>query len=388
MKATIFALIALAVGVAAGVAWTRNEFSREVTPVEVTLATGPGSETRPVAKIGPKVTIVNGERHDFGRMDRNAHGKHAYIVRNDGDAPLELKTGQPSCGVCIKIFAVANPILQPNERTEVKIEWDVKTSGAEFEQSGPLETNDANRKSVHLSIHGHVIDNVRSDRPDVHFSDLSPNESALATVNIYAFRDPDFKIEKFDHGKPDFEDKLNVSFAPLTSDELAKEPNAKAGQKMTIEVKPGLPQGNFEETITVTTNQSIDPLSIRVLGNVATDILLMGPNVNRERSQVNLGTFSQKDGKKHTMFLIVKGPYREETKIEIESYEPKVDFSAKLGEPIRDTEKTIRYPIVIEVPPGATPVTRTEGSQAEIHVKTTHPEVKEMTIKVRYVVKE
>jgi hypothetical protein len=387
MRATIFALLALAVGIAAGIGWTRQEFSREVVPVEVSLATG-AATVKPAARIGPKVTIVNGERHDFGKMDRNAHGKHAFIVRNDGDAPLELSTGQPSCGVCVKVFAVANPVLQPNERTEVKIEWDVKTSEKEFEQSGPLNTNDPNRKSVHLSIHGHVIDNVRSDRPDVHFSDLSPNESATATVNIYAYRESEFKIEKFEHGKLDLAEHLNVSFAPLSSDELAKEPNAKSGQKMTIDVKPGLPQGQFDENITVTTNQSIDPLTIRVIGNVATDILLMGPNVNRERSQVNLGAFSQKDGKKHTVFLIVKGPHRDDTKVEIESYEPKIDFSAKLGEPIRDTEKTIRYPITIEVPPGATPVTRTEGSQAQIHVKTTHPEVKELTIKVRYVVKE
>src|SRR5262245_29615225 len=342
MKATIFALVGLSVGILAGIGWTRKEFSREVVPVEVSLAAVGSSNARPAPKIGPKVTIVNGERHDFGSMDRNAHGKHAWIVRNDGDAPLELETGSPSCGVCIKVVTVSNPVLQPNERTEVKIEWDVKTSDAEFEQSGPLKTNDSNRKSVHLSIHGHVIDNVRADRPDVHFSDLSPNETATASVNIYAFRDADLVVEKHEHQKLAIAEHLNVSFSPLETADLAKEPRAKGGQKMTIEVKPGLPQGSFEDTISVTTNQSVDPLTIRVIGNIASDILLMGPNVNREQSIVNLGTFSQKEGKKHTIFLIVKGPHRNETKVEIESIEPKTDFSAKLGDPIRDTEKTIR----------------------------------------------
>jgi hypothetical protein len=181
---------------------------------------------------------------------------------------------------------------------------------------------------------------------------------------------------------------LSVSFAPLTSEELAKEPRAKDGVKMTVEVKPGLPQGDFDGTISVTTNQSSDPVTVKVIGNIASDILLMGPSVVRERMLVTLGAVPQKDGKKLTIFLLVKGPHREDTKVEIASVEPTVDFSVKLGEPIRDTSKTIRYPIVMEVPPGAAPVTRGEGNYAKIHVKTTHPEIKEMTINVRYVVKE
>ena len=387
MKAPLFSLIALAVGIAAGIGWTRQEFSREVIPVDITL-TPTGQRVNPAIKIGPKVTIVNSERHDFGSMDRNAHGKHAFIVRNDGDAPLNLTTGQPSCGVCIKVFTVAKSTLQPGERTEVHIEWDVKTSDNEFEQSGPLETNDPIRKSVRLSLHGHVIDNVRTDRPDVHFHDLSPSETASASVNIYTFRDADLQIEKHDGNNPQVGKFLNVSFGPLSLEDLAREPKAKGGLKMNIEVKPGLPQGDFQDTISITTNQSSDPLTVRVIGNIASDILLMGPNLDRERSVVGLSAFSQKDGKKQTIFLIVKGPHRDDTKVQIESFEPTTDFSAKLGEPIRDTLKTIRYPIVIEVPPGAKPVTRTEGSHAQIHITTTHPEVKELTIKVRYIVKE
>src|SRR5262249_43727456 len=114
----------------------------------------------------------------------------------------------------------------------------------------------------------------------------------------------------------------------------------------------------------------------------------MGPNVVREKSLVGLGAISQNIGKKHTIFLIVKGPHREDTKVNLETSEPAKEFTARLGEPIRDSAKTIRYPIIIEVPPGATPVTRMEGTYANVHVTTTHPDVKEIDIKVRYVVKE
>jgi hypothetical protein len=388
MKATVFSLIALALGIATGIAWTRQEFSHEAVPVDLTpVVTAPdGTPSRP--KIGPKVTIVNSERHDFGAMERNAHGKHAYIVRNDGDAPLTLKTGMPSCGVCIKVFAVAKPTLAPGERTEVHIEWDVKTGDAKFEQSGPLETNDPLRPSVHLSLTGTVIDNVRVDRQDVHFHDLSPSESATASVNVYAFKDEELKIESSDFGNPRVAKFLDTKIEPLTAAELASEPKAKSGYKVTIDVKPGLPQGDFEDTLQITTNQSTEPLSVKVIGNIASDILLMGPNVYREKSLINLPAISQKTGKQHTVFLIVKGPHREETNVVIDSTEPKKDFSATLGEPIHDTAKTKRYPITIEIPAGAAAGTYGDGSYAHIHVKTTHPEIKDIDIRVRYVVRE
>jgi hypothetical protein len=388
MKATVFSLVALALGIVTGVAWTRQEFSHEALPVDLTQETNSADGIPARPRIGPKITIVNSERHDFGAMDRNAHGRHDYIVRNDGDAPLKLECGQPSCGVCIKIFSVAKPVLGPGERTEVHIEWDVKTGDARFEQSGPLNTNDPLRPSVHLSLTGQIIENVRLDHPDVHFHDLSPTESASAGVNIYGYRADELKIESSSFGNPRYAKFLDVKFEPLTDSELAREPKAKTGMKATIDVKPGLPQGDFEDTLTINTNQSTDPLTVKVIGNVASDILVMGSNVYREKSLVDLKDVGQGTGKKHTIYLIVKGPHREETDVIIESVEPKNYFSATLGEPVHDTPKTTRYPITIEIPPGAAPGTYGDGSYGHIHVKTTHPEIKDIDIRVRYVVRE
>ena len=384
MKATIFAVAALAGGIAIGLWMNNREFANEVLPVDVR----PASATAGAIKIGPKITIVNGERHDFGTMDRNAHGKHAWIVRNDGDAPLKLSTGQPSCGVCIKVFSVAKEVLQPGEKTEVNVEWDVKTGDAEFEQSGPLNTNDKNRETVTLYIRGHVLDTVRLDRTDLHFHDLSADESATGSVNIYAFRDADLKVEKYEFNDSKVREHINVSFAPLPSEEIEKEPRAKGGLKMTLEVRPGLPYGDFEDTLSITTNQYDEPLTVRVFGNIASDVLLVGPNVTRDKLMVGLGAIPQSAGKKHTVYILVKGPHRDDTQVKIDSIEPTVDFSAKLGEPIRDSAKIVRYPLTIEVPAGARPVTRMDALSAKINISTTHPEVKKLPIKVRYVVKE
>jgi len=147
MKAVLSVVVAAVAGVAVGWSLTQREFASEALPVDLE-ASGP-AVPREAAPIGPKITVVNGERHDFGTMDRGSHGRHAFLIRNDGDAPLTLATGQPSCSVCIKVFRATKERLEPGEKAEVIIEWDAVTGETEFEQSGPVNTNDPARPTVH-----------------------------------------------------------------------------------------------------------------------------------------------------------------------------------------------------------------------------------------------
>jgi hypothetical protein len=388
MKATLLALVALAAGCGIGFFLTQQEFAHDVLPVDPVSAGSSASSAK--AKIGPKATVVNTERHDFGTMDRSEHRTHDFLVRNDGDATLTLTTGQPSCGVCVKVFRVDKSQVEPGGTATVRIEWEAKPGEVEFEQSGPLNTNDPLRPTIQLTIRGRVIDTVRADRGEVNFADISTNQSSTATVNIYGFRSPELKVEKFDLTAADIAPYFNVTFAPLAAEELAKEKDAKAGLKMSIEVKPGLPIGQFRQIIVVTTNQDAQTAqSINVTGNVASDILLAGPRVDSAEMLVGLGTVQRNTAAKHTVYLRVKGPHRDQTQIRIASVEPVTEFSATLGEPNRENPKVVLYPLTIEVPAGARPVNHMfEGAYAKVHLATTHPDVKELTINVRYMVRE
>jgi Protein of unknown function (DUF1573) len=398
MKAALFAVVSLVLGIAVGLWFTQREFAYETLPIAVTpVSRSATTTTQPAAKAapapaagkrGPVAVVVNGEHHDFGTMDRNAHGAHVFQVRNNGDAPLTLLPGQPTCKCTV--FSSVKERLEPGEQTEVKIEWDVKTTSAEFEQSGPLNTNDPRRPSIQLTIHGRVSDVIRPDRFDMHFSELSANDSATGSVNIYAFRTADLKVEQHELSNPSLAPFVNVSFTPLTEDEVAREPLAKGGVKMTVDLKSGMPFGEFNNTISVRTDQNpTAPLEIHLIGNVSTDVLLSGPKTYADKLLVNLGTLSRAEATKHTVYILVKGPHRDATEVKIEKLEPNIEFKATLGDPNRDNPKIVRFPLVIEVPAQATPVSRAaDGAYALIHLATTHPDVKELTIKVRYIVKD
>lgn len=387
MKETVLALVTLAAGAAIGLVVTRQEFAHDVVPVDLNSSASKTTSAS-AEKVGPKATVLSGERHDFGSMDRNQKGNHVFVVRNDGDAPLTLSAGKPTCQCTV--FSVDKETVPPGETANVSIAWEFRTSDALFEQSGPLNTNDARHPTIHLTIRGRVIETVRAERGDVHFSDISANEPKSESVNIYSFRSADLAVVKHELQNADIGEYFDVSFAPLAAEEVAQEPEAKGGIKMTIGIKKGLLLGPFDVPILVTTNQNEGaPLTIRVIGNVASDILLRGPRVDGDRMLVAMGNMPRAAGGKHTVFLVVKGPFRDQTQLRITSVEPSAEFSATLGEPDRDDPRIVRYPLTIEVPAGATPVSHwSEGAYAQIHVAATHPDVKELTVKVRYVVKE
>jgi hypothetical protein len=169
VKPTLFAVVSLVLGIALGWVWTRVEFSRDRLPL--VLVAGAGQSA--ASLHGPRAVVVNGERHDFGTMDRLAQGEHAFQIHNDGDAPLELQLGKTTCKCTLGELERSK--LAPGETTTVTLRWQVKTTEPTFEQNAEIITNDPHHNPIHLFIHGNVIDTLKPETWNVTLSDLSAN---------------------------------------------------------------------------------------------------------------------------------------------------------------------------------------------------------------------
>jgi hypothetical protein len=386
MKAFLCAAAALALGIALGVTLTGREFENDAQVLNAQLELASLGERSVEGSLGPRVVVVNGERHNFGVMDRYAKRTHEFVLRNEGDAPLTLALGPTTCKCTFGTLQTEG--LMPGESTSVTLSWDAKTEGEKFEQSAEIITNDPLRRAVHLTVHGDVIDLVRPEQEEIYFNNISANESTAASLNIHAFKGESLSIDKVEYTRPEHKDFYKISFAPLASDELESTPRATSGVKMAIELQPGLPIGSLDQTIRLTTNVQPDaPLEIRVFGNVAGDIVLSGAKTNAEHRVVMLGTLSQSEGASHTVYLLVKGPYRDQTELSLASVEPATGIAVELGPPNRDNPRIVRYPLSIEIPKGTTPINRLTGpASTKVHIAATHPDTKELTVQVRYAV--
>ena len=90
----------------------------------------------PVAsKTGPWPKIAFDEAtYAFGRMAVNAKNQHTFVIRNQGEAVLIMKTGKPTCKCTT--FTVESNVLKPGEETKLVIDW--KAGRAPSEHSGTV----------------------------------------------------------------------------------------------------------------------------------------------------------------------------------------------------------------------------------------------------------
>jgi hypothetical protein len=84
---------------------------------------------------------------------------------------------------------------------------------------------------------------------------------------------------------------------------------------------------------------------------------------------------------------MVKGSRREEIELSVDRVDPPDGLRATLGEPIM-AERHVRYPLTVEVIPGAPPMSRLgndQGKTAKIHLKAANSDTKELVIHVTFV---
>jgi hypothetical protein len=380
----------MTIGIALGVYCTSLEFQPGDIPSLV--RSGPANEalqtTGSESEGSPKVMVVNGERHNFGTMDRNETLRHDFTIRNDGDAPLKLERGKTSCK-CTVSKLIQDKLL-PGQEATIELEWTASNSETTFEQNAEFLTNDPQRPIVYLSVYGEVTDVVRAEPGEVAVGEIAASEGGEATFKIYGYRDEPVTIEKVVWSSAGTADFFEIKHEPVPADKLPPKQPVKSGLAVTIAMKPGLPVGDINQSLKVTTNlQPKTPLEIMLMGKVVGDIRLTGQGTVPDRQLVSLPTIASAEGLKRVVYLMVKGPHRETTEIKLVSVEPQDEFHVTLGEVNRDNPRVDRYPITIEIPPGAQPVSHVStGSFASIRLETTHPLIKEINLDVRYVVKE
>jgi Protein of unknown function (DUF1573) len=384
MRIAIFAVGCLVLGVLIGNTLAKREFAHEALALPGGTATGGESADA----VGPRVSLLTPDRFEFGYMDQNSKSHHTFKIENDGDQPLTLRKAGTSCK-CTTAGLVKEQ-LAPQETAEITLEWEAKGADELFEQYADFETNDVRRPKFRLTVSGQVRAALRAEPREAIFNRVSALEPAQATVRIYGLGAEPLEVlsHEFAHAKsaPHF----SLEFKPLGAAELAKSSDYKSGVEMRVHLKPGLPLGQLVQTIQLTTNRNQGgKLDIPVYGTVVSDISLVGPGTLADKLLVDLGSVKSSQGAKSTVYLVVKGPSRDETELKIASVTPDAELTATLGEPLRNNPQLISYPLTLQVSPGTTPVSRlSSGSRIAVRVETTHPQIKEVTFHVRYAVVE
>jgi hypothetical protein len=380
MKTWIAALVAAALGIGVGVGITVAEFSpaREVFEVSE-FASGPDAGgSGSASNLGSPKAVVEGSRiYNFGSIERDVKGRHTFVLRNEGSAALTIKVGQPTCKCTIATSPKDN--LPPGESTEIEMEWKAEGYQPDFRQSVELTTNDPDNPVIRLEIHGNIVHAVRPIPDEITLGSISATDGGEADGKIFGYAN----------------EPLEIKGHSLVEAEIQAQPEAKSGYRIHLGVKSGLPVGPLNQTIRLQTNvPTAEVVDIPIRLTVSSDISIIGasPGITffADKNVLRLGKLQSAKGTKVRMFVLVKGPHREETQLQVASVDPAEALSASIGEAekLRDG-LVLKYPLEITVPPNAAPISRMGGEQGElgrITIHTTHPIAKEVRLLVQFAV--
>lgn len=297
-------LILALTGFGGGWVWTRWELGpRETPPPRLTSATTTAASTTPL----PKLEVEGGNTFDFGTMEFATAKKHAFVVKNTGQAPLTLKMLGTSCKCTLA--ELPNNRLEPGAQTRIELEWKANERHGPYTQTATLETNDPRHPTMIFTVAGRVIGSHILEPSDLTFTRITAGEQANAEFRVYCFVQKQLTPpESVQWLNPEISDLFQVNFEPLTSDELSRrEDQPLSGYKGVITLKPGLQLGDFRQTLTFILPTAQRPLlTLELRGTVEGRASILGDERwDAEHDIWTLGEWKRGTPKRETGLTLV-----------------------------------------------------------------------------------
>lgn len=336
------------------------------------------------ATLQPKAH-VDQTHYDFGTMDYALKGHHEFHLHNAGMAPLVIGKGSATCSCLLADLAAGQ--LAPGESTQVTLEWQSKGKTGPYYQSATILTNDPEKPRIALSVSGRMLAALEVIPKEITFNDLSTADRAGGTARVYNFRPESLDFTGFDLLDPATADRFDVRWRPLTEAEVKSQADARSGYEVSVSSKSALPLGAIRQTIRLKTSLKDHPtIELPILGMVHSDIALFGRGWNNEDNVLEVGAVTG-EGAKRSLILVARGAHRKDVRFEIVSVTPKF-LEVELA-PTMEMGTARRTPLSIRIPPG-TPAGSYLGPpgnpRGEITLKTNHPDLPTLKIRVAFTV--
>ncbi|HPP52381.1 MAG TPA: DUF1573 domain-containing protein [Thermoguttaceae bacterium] len=399
VRAVVFSAAAIGVGIGVGVGWAYYRVRSAYDPKVLIQGAKGGQETPAPNQARPKLVIEERE-YNFGVLDADVTRRHAFVFRNEGQGVLTLTAGTTTCRCTL--LDLRQTEVPPGGSTEVVIEWNTKHQAGPYRQTATVHTNDPEHPEVVLTISGEVQSALKVNPPELVFRNIRVGESASGEAKIFAYIAQNFQIvgHAWENTSKNKElPKLEVSISPLSEEQLHESSKAsgeasrvqpRSGVLVKVRSEPFSTQGTFSQKLVLKTNQPETPqVEIPVEVTVVSDISIFGPGWYEKAGILSFGWVQQGQGAERKLTIACRGPLSKKVQYQIVSVEPKF-LQVELGNPsiLGDGEASLT-PLVVRIPANTEPVNYLGGESyplGRILISTTHPQVPQLEIKVRFAV--
>lgn len=360
------------------------------------------SETGPHPKTTFEETIF-----DFGIRPRFSKGAHKFVVTNNGEAELKLKTGRTTCQCTIG--ELGQNTVAPGESTTIELSWEIKQAGPGFQHSAQIHTNDPANPTQTLIVKGFIgVDLAVWPADRWSLGSLNVDGEGTQEAYVYSQVSDNMEVTNVTGSQPG----LTFEIAQLTQDELGglknrlmsdsapppdphgdderpKTPDIKSAARIIVKAGSQIPAGQFSIPVTIQTNlEETSTVSVAVSGvRPGPYQFFPQPGTGYHHSSMLIAAGEISSAKKHEsgLLLICRG-FDEELKLNEVVAEPswlKVEL-----EPAPGDGDVRRYRLILKFPAGLPSMVRTPADPAKLTLRTNHPDAEILKLKATFVVED
>ena len=142
------------------------------------------------SEAAPRVAL-DATSHDFGRVPRGIVVTRLFVIRNAGEAPLQIESMQFSTpGMRARVAST----IEPGSAAELRIEWDTRQYTRDAEGQATLMLNDPATPKVVLTLTGFVVSPIDVEPVPAFYLSQFQGEASAQTVTIRNNRERELKI--------------------------------------------------------------------------------------------------------------------------------------------------------------------------------------------------
>ncbi len=340
---------------------------------------------------GPKA-IVEQPEWDLGVIESPGEFKHSFIIRNEGNAPLLLSRGPSTCSCTVG--KLPEKPIPPGGRAEVNVAFSNAAKKNElkagpFSEGVTIRTNDPDRGNIFLKMSA-TVRRPLEIKPSpitliINAAEDASAEKRSAAAFVYSQSWDHFDLAAVNKSREGMKWRID----PATEEQL-KQSQARSGYHVVVTLPPDMADGEFKEWLELSAKPADAigqprEMQLEIQGKIEGRLTIFGAKVDSNQV-LRLGALNEGQSAKETLLMKVNDPRRS---LSIKRIESEPEFLRVQVFPLAGESANVGlYRIEVQIPGSARACDYMGAHAAVIRIKTDHPRLPEIDLKVSFAVVE
>lgn len=222
-------------------------------------------------QVSPSLSVEK-EKHDFGTIDDSQSQTTSFKFKNTGTGPLTISDVHGSCGCTVP--KLAKTTYAPGESGEFTVTFNPHGKKGPQNQTVTITSNDPQRATRQVTISANVSPMVSVDPQVLQLGQVPKGQGKKQSVAVTG-RYPNFAATSITVSDPKA---LSAKVVETKANKTADGQDAFTSV-VEIELLPGAPVGQVQQTLTIRTTKEDRVMNVTVLGEVMGEINVQPPRI-------------------------------------------------------------------------------------------------------------